>query len=242
MSVDVLVHDTADELAGAVATALLTRLVDAQRQHGVASVVLTGGGLGISVLRQLNAHPDRDSLDWRHVDVWMGDERYLPEGHPDRNDTQASDALLAHVPLDPARVHLMPSPDGDAGEDLVAAAGLYAAELEAVSGKAGVAPRFDVCLLGMGPDGHVASLFPGKDSLEADGLTVAEYDSPKPPPARISLTYTAINSADEIWLVVAGADKALPVRGKLTGALPQDIPAAGVAGRTRTVLWVDEAA
>jgi len=242
VSVDVELHDNATELARGVADALLTRLVDAQTRHGVASVVLTGGGMGIALLRELNAHPDRDTLDWRRVDVWFGDERFLPEGHPDRNDTQAQDALLDAVSLDPARVHLMPSPGGPAGDDVDTAAELYARKLEQVSGTPGVAPHFDVCLLGLGPDGHVASLFPGHDSLDATTLTVAEHDSPKPPPVRISLTYPAINSAAEVWLLASGAEKALAVRGRLTGAEPSEIPAVGVAGRERTVLWVDEAA
>jgi 6-phosphogluconolactonase len=242
VSTDVELHDDATELADAVAGALLERLVAAQSRHGVASVVLTGGGIGIATLRRLRQHPDRDSLDWRRLDVWFGDERFLPAGHPDRNDTQAQDALLDAVPLDPARVHLMPSPDGAVGDDAQAAAELYARELEAVAGQPGAAPRFDVCLLGLGPDGHVASLFPGHASLDAPALTVAEHDSPKPPPVRISLTYAAINSADEVWLLAAGAEKALAVRGRLTGALPIEVPAVGVAGRSRTVLWVDEAA
>jgi 6-phosphogluconolactonase len=242
VTVDVELHDDATGLARGIADALLHVLVDSQARHGVASVVLTGGGVGIGLLRALNAHPDRDTLDWRRVDVWFGDERYLPVGHPDRNDTQALDALLSHVSLDPSRTHFMPSPDGPAGEDAGAAAELYARELEAASGVDGAAPRFDVCLLGMGPDGHVASLFPGRPSLDAAGLTVAEYESPKPPSVRVSLTYAAINSATAVWIVAAGAEKALAVRGRLTGALPSEVPAVGVAGRERTVLWVDEAA
>lgn len=242
MTTDVELHDDATRLADVVADALLERLVAAQARHGVASVVLTGGGMGIAVLRAVRQHPDRDSLDWRRLDVWFGDERFVPVGHPDRNDTQAQDALLDAVPLDPARVHLMPSPDGVVGDDADAAAELYARELESVSGHEGAAPRFDVCLLGLGPDGHVASLFPGHASLDAAGLAVAEHDSPKPPPVRISLTYAAINAADEVWLLASGAEKALAVRGRLTGALPSDVPAVGVAGRVRTVLWVDEAA
>jgi 6-phosphogluconolactonase len=242
VTVDVELHDNATELARAVADALLTRLVEAQARHGVASVVLTGGGMGIALLRELNAHPDRDTLDWRRVDVWFGDERFLPEGHPDRNDTQAQDALLDAVSLDPARVHLMPTPDGPAGDDVETAAELYARELEHVSGTPGSAPHFDVCLLGLGPDGHVASLFPGHASLNATTLTVAERDSPKPPPVRISLTYAAINAAADVWLLATGAEKALAVRGRLTGAEPSEVPAVGVAGRERTVLWVDEAA
>ena len=242
MTLDVELHDGPEELTSAIADALLRSLVDCQQRLGVASVVLTGGGIGIGLLRALSVHPDRDTLDWRRVDVWFGDERYLPLGHPDRNDTQALGALLDHVSLDLARAHFMPSPDGAAGEDADAAAQLYAREMEHASGAPGTAPRFDVCLLGMGPDGHVASLFPGRVSLTATTLTVAERESPKAPPVRVSLTFGAINSSAQVWLLAAGPEKASAVQSVLGGALPAETPAAGVHGRDRTVLWADKAA
>src|SRR5437588_10734580 len=98
----VVTHRDATVLAQAVAARLVTALVDAQAASGSASVVLTGGGIGIATLRELADSPARDAVDWDALDVWWGDERFLPGGHPDRNDTQARAALPAPVPLEPA--------------------------------------------------------------------------------------------------------------------------------------------
>src|SRR3954463_14244761 len=150
----VVVHHDAALLARAVAARLVTALVDAQAARGTASVVLTGGGIGVASLRELAAIPARDAIDWDALDVWWGDERFLPSGHPDRNETQAREALLDAVDLDPARLHPMGVSDGPDGDDLDTAAERYAQAL----GKAarpedhGPVPRFDVLLLGVGPD------------------------------------------------------------------------------------------
>src|SRR6201992_815596 len=103
----VVIHRGASLLAKAAAARLVTRLVDAVTAHGSASLVLTGGGIGTAVLTELDAAPARDAVDWRHVDIWWGDERFLPSGDPERNETGARDALLDHVDVDPARVHPM---------------------------------------------------------------------------------------------------------------------------------------
>ena len=233
----VLVHRDAAVLAGAVAARLVTRLVDVQSARRAASVVLTGGGIGIDVLRALRAAPARDAVDWDSLDVWWGDERFLPSGHPDRNETQAREALLDSVPLDPSRVHPMPGPD--AAEDAATAAERYAAALAAVTTPEdhGPVPAFDVLLLGVGPDGHTASLFPGAPAVYDDRPVVAVHGAPKPPPTRLTLTFAAINAAREVWLVVAGAEKATAVAMALSGAGRVQVPAAGVAGRQRT-LWL----
>ena len=102
---EVIVHRDAQLLAQAVAARLVTRLVDSVAARGTASVVLTGGGVGTAVLAELGGAPARDAVDWRHVDIWWGDERFLPAGHPERNETGARSALLDHVDADPARVH-----------------------------------------------------------------------------------------------------------------------------------------
>ncbi len=126
---EVVVHNTADLLAKAIAARLVTRLVDAQAARGGASLVLTGGRLGTSVLAELRTNPARDAVDWRRVDIWWGDERWLPAGDPERNDRQARDALLDAIPLSADRVHSFPSSDGPWGNDPEAAAAAYAASL-----------------------------------------------------------------------------------------------------------------
>lgn len=238
----VLVHRDAGLLAQAVAARLVTRFVDVQSARGTASVVLTGGGIGIDVLRSLAASPARDAVDWDRLDVWWGDERFLPRGHPDRNETQARAALLDSAGTDPARVRAMPG--SDEAEDAESAAAAYAALLRAATTPEdhGDVPSFDVLLLGVGPDGHTASLFPGQPAVYDERPVVAVHGSPKPPPTRLTLTFEAINAAREVWLVVAGAEKAGAVAMALGGAGRVQVPAAGVRGRQRTLWLLDAAA
>ncbi|TCN38011.1 6-phosphogluconolactonase [Kribbella orskensis] len=241
-SPSILVNRDAEGLAHAVAARLITRLVDVQSSGKVAQVVLTGGRVAAVVYRAVAESPARSAIDWRRVEFWWGDERFLPEGDPERNETQAWDALLSHVDVDPALVHPMPADTGQAPE---AAAEEYVATLAAAAGSGdrdGV-PTFDVLMLGVGPDGHVASLFPEHAALhEVERSSVAVHGAPKPPPTRISLSFPALNRAHEVWFVVAGDDKAKAVRLALSGAGPRHIPAAGVKGLNRTLWLLDEAA
>jgi 6-phosphogluconolactonase len=239
-----VVHRDAALLAQAVAARIITTVVDAQAARGSASIVLTGGGIGGATLRELAGTPAHDAVDWDALDVWWGDERFLPAGHPDRNDTQAHDALLDHVKLDPARVHAMAPSDGAYGDDLDGAAAGYAEELRAATRPEdhSQAPSFDVLLLGVGPDGHVASLFPESPALYDDRAVVAVRGAPKPPPSRLSMSLATINSAREIWLIAAGEEKATAARLALSGAGSTAIPAAGVKGRVATRWLLDRAA
>ncbi|NUS42182.1 MAG: 6-phosphogluconolactonase [Mycobacteriaceae bacterium] len=219
--------------AGAVADAAARHFVEAvtaaQAARGSAAVVLTGGGTGIGLLERVRLAPG--GIDWSALDVYWGDERFVPAGHPERNEGQARAALLDHVPLDPARVHPMSSSDGDY-PDPAAAAAAYAALLPVA---------FDLHLLGMGGEGHVNSLFPHTDAVrEEHAAVVAVTDSPKPPPVRVTLTLPAVRRAREVCLVVTGAAKAEAVAAALAGARPEEIPAAGARGAERT-LWLLDA-
>ncbi|BEL08896.1 6-phosphogluconolactonase [Actinoplanes sichuanensis] len=235
----VVVVPDADILASTVAARLAVKIIDAQAVHGTASVVLTGGRVAAKVLRSVRELPAAAAIDWSRVDLWWGDERFLPSGDPDRNETQAREALLDKLPLDPARVHAMPASDGPDGEDAVKAAARYAAELAAAAGPGASVPRFDVLMLGVGEDGHVASLFPGHPVLAETGTTAATFDSPKPPPTRVTLTVPTIRSADEVWLIAAGPDKAAPIGTVLSGG---DLPAASATGVQKTLWLLDQAA
>jgi 6-phosphogluconolactonase len=237
------VHADPDELAATLAARLVSRLVDAQAARGQAGVVLTGGGTGTAVLAALAASTGRDAIDWDRLDVWWGDERFLPSGHPERNETQARAALLDSVPIPPERVHPFPASDGPDGDDPEAAAERYAASLRAAAHPGQDLPHLDVLLLGVGPDGHVASIFPESPAAhEVERTVVAVHGSPKPPPTRLTLTFPAINSADEVWLAATGAEKADAVGLALAGAGPVQIPAAGVHGRMLTLWSLDRAA
>ena len=241
---EVVVHRDAPLLAKAVAARLVTGLVDAAAARGAASVVLTGGGIGTAVLAELSAAPAAGAVDWRHLDVWWGDERFVPQGDPERNETGARDALLSKVDVDPGRVHPMPGPDGPDGNDPEAAAARYAALLREATRPEdhGLVPSFDVLLLGIGPEGHVASLFPGMPALYDERTVVAVHGSPKPPPTRISLTLPAIQAARQVWVIASGEEKAGAVQLALSGAGPVQVPAAGARGRQRTLFLLDRAA
>lgn len=237
----VVVHPGPDVLAAAVAGRLLAALADAQARRGVAHVSLTGGTVGIKTLAAVAASPARDAVDWTRVHFWWSDERFLPTGDPERNATQAQDALLAHLDLDPATVHVPPATDGPDGDDPDLAAARYAAALAAASAGAD-SPAFDVLLLGMGPDGHVASLFPHHAGLARDDSSVIGVrESPKPPPVRLSFTFGTIARARQVWVVAAGAEKAGPVARGVAGDDVSATPAAGVHG-TEATLWLVDAA
>jgi len=228
----VLLHSDAEALAHAVAARFVTRVIDAQSNGGIAQVVLTGGRVAAVVYRAVAESPARTAIDWSRVEFWWGDERFLPDGDPERNETQVQDALLSRVDVDPTRVHPM---EADTGQGAESAAEAYAAELAAAGW-----PTFDVLMLGVGPDGHVASLFPGYPQLKVtDVAAVAVHDSPKPPPTRVSLTFTQLDRAREVWFVVSGEDKAEAVGQALNGG---DVPAAHPKGQDRTLWLLDEAA
>ena len=241
---EVVVHRDATLLARAVAARLVTRVVDAQSARGHAHVVLTGGGTGTAVLAELAASRARDAIDWSHLHVWWGDERFVPAGHPDRNDVGARAALLDAVPIPSEHIHEMPTSDGPDGNDPEAAAARYATELAAASRPEdhGLVPAFDLLMLGVGEDGHVASLFPGMPALFDERAVVGVRGAPKPPPTRLSLTFPSIASAHEVWLITAGTAKAAAVNLAISGAGPVEVPAAGAHGRQRTLWLLDEAA
>lgn len=219
------VFDSPTELAQSAAEAIQTRLAEIQAADRVPSLVLTGGGIAGRVYEQF----DPGELAWDAVDLYWGDERFVPADHPDANVRQARDAFLDHIGVDPRRIHAMPphACDDSMGE----AAERYAAQLPAT---------FDLVLLGVGDDGHVASLFPGRPSLAVtDRDVIAEFESPKPPPHRLSLTFRALNRARAVWFLVSGADKAVAVDRARSGDSVQRTPAAGVQGTEETRWFVD---
>jgi 6-phosphogluconolactonase len=226
------VVDDAEVLAHAVAARLITAVVDAQAARGEASVVLAGGTVAIASLAAVAASPARRAVDWGRVDLWWGDERWVAGDSPDRNALQARQALLDHVPVDPARVHEMGADDGG---DIDAAAARYAALVDG-------APPFDLVLLGMGPEGHTASIFPESPAAYETRTAFAVRDCPKPPPLRISLGFDALSRAREVWLVASGAEKAEAVGRALGGAERVQCPAAGPHGTEATRWLLDRAA
>ena len=228
---EIIVHDGPDDVAEALAARLTSTLADIQARGRNPQVCLTGGGIATKAYARLAADGPGD-VDWSRVDLWWGDERFVPTGDADRNADGTLAVLRGPLRLDDAFVHVMPA--SGAGLDLDEAAASYATELGDTV--------FDVCLLGMGPDGHVASLFPGHPSLETSGTVIAVRNSPKPPPDRISVTMEVINRSRQVWFCVSGAEKAEAVAKGVLGTGPDPVPAARASGTEATVWLVDTAA
>ncbi len=237
----VLVHTDKAALAASIAARALTKIVDLLDEQDRVSIVLEGGRVAMDVLTQINENPARDTVDWSRVHFWWGDERFVPSGDDERNDLKARRALLDHISVPESNIHPMPA--ADAGLSLDEAAVAYADELARFGDGDGGLPRFDITFLGVGPDGHTASLFPDQPQvLEKDAHVVAVRDSPKPPPERLSLTRPALNSSQRIWVEIAGAEKASSLGLALAGAAYSEVPIAGIKGRKRTVFFVDREA
>lgn len=239
----VVVHPDPDSLAAGIAARLVTEILTAQARTGQAHIALTGGGIGTACLAAVLAEPAQAAVNWSAVDFWWSDERFEPTGSDLRNETSARTEFLNHLPVDPARIHPMPALGGSCGDDVDAAAAGYAAELAAAAGDADGIPRIDVAMLGVGPDGHVASLFPGHEGLHTPGSVIAVRNSPKPPPTRLSFTFATINSASQVWLVADGAAKAPALAAALrpAGGIPT-LPAGLVHGTDVTLALLDVAA
>jgi 6-phosphogluconolactonase len=228
-------------LIGAAAKRLVTTIATAVAARGRALIVLTGGGNGIGLLKSLGTHERQ--IDWSKVHLFWGDERYVAEDDDERNDKQAREALLDRIDIPSGHVHAMPASDGEFGNDLGAAALAYEQLLAANADAGQSVPNFDVHLLGMGPEGHINSLFPGSSAvLETTRMVVAVDDSPKPPPRRITLTLPAVQRSREVWLMVSGAAKADAVAAAIGGAPPVSLPAAGAIGLETTLWLLDEEA
>jgi 6-phosphogluconolactonase len=228
-------------LAEAVASRFLSRLAKAPAAKKHLHVSLTGGTMGSAVLAAIAKDPKTAQMDWSRVHFWWSDERFVPRDHDDRNEKAARSALLDHLDLPAANIHPMAASDD--GIDLDAAAQAYAKELAGFATGGEAWPSFGVSFLGVGPDGHIASLFPDRPEIHlTDVAAVGVRDSPKPPPERITLTRPVINASKRVWMVLAGADKASALGLALAGASYHSVPAAGAKGRKRTIFFVDEAA
>lgn len=241
MSINVETFPDSDALVAAAGERLIDVIGAAITARGRALIVLTGGGNGNRLLGYLKARQQR--VDWANVHLFWGDERYVAEDDDDRNEKQARAALLDHIDIPARNVHAMPASDGETDGDLAAAALAYEQVLAANAEPGEPAPNFDVHLLGVGPEGHINSLFPHTPAVrESTRLVVSVDDSPKPPPQRITLTLPAVQRAREVWTMVSGAEKADAVAAAVGGADPVDVPAAGAVGRENTVWFLDSEA
>lgn len=235
------------ELASTVAHQAVAVLAAAQAQRGRAALVVTGGSILERTLAHLLRASSSTELDWTAVDIWWGDERFVPADSPERNDTATMRAGLDALGLSAGRIHRAPASDGPVGDDLDAAAAYYDAELAAMAehdpGPVHGIPRLDLILLGIGPDGHCASLFPGHPGLHRNETAIiAVRDSPKPPPNRLSFTFRALKAIDRVWVVASSAEKADAAARAIGGADLESTPSGEPRGMIETIWWLDRAA
>ncbi|MER7797834.1 6-phosphogluconolactonase [Microbacterium sp. NPDC096154] len=229
------------QLAENVANRFVGKIAQLTQEGRTVHVSLTGGSMGSAVLQATAEHGWAGNIDWSLVHFWWSDERFVPRDDAERNAGQARAALLDRVGVPAENVH----EPAATGEELTLdeAADAYAAELARFGTAEHPWPAFDVCFLGVGPDGHIASLFPDRgEVLVVDRAVLPVRESPKPPPERITFTLPVINSSAHIWMVVAGADKASALGLMLAGAGHAGVPAAGAEGTAGTIVFVDREA
>lgn len=230
----VVIAPSREELTALVADKFIVRALKTLRRQPRFSVVLTGGTVGIETLSAIAAHPKASEVNWDAVDFYWGDERFVPAGDPQRNDEQARAAFLAPLGIPESSIHRFPSSDDG---DIVEQAQAFSQELCSAED---AWPVFDLAFVGMGPDGHVLSVFPGHPEAHEGELGIrAVVNSPKPPPQRLTMTLPLINSATRVWMVVAGADKAAAMGLALADASVPEVPAAGIRGRQSTKIFID---
>jgi 6-phosphogluconolactonase len=232
--VDLRVADSLSELSIMTAAAMARVMKAVVRNTGVCSLALSGGSTPRELYRLLGSR-FRDQIPWRQVHVFWGDERYVPAGHPHSNSRMARETLLDHVPCPDANIHPMPThltPPDRAARD-------YEQTLRAYFGDSG--PRFDINLVGVGADGHTASIFAGSPALTERERWVMSVEANATPPTRLTLTLPALTRSANIYVLVAGSEKATAVRDALSeGADPETCPAAGLRpAHGRVIWWLD---
>ena len=227
----------AEALAQAAAEQFVRIAKDAQQKRGRFFVALAGGSTPQRMHELLRQDAFREQVDWSNVIVFFGDERFLPAEHPDNNYHMAKNTLLDHVPIPEKNVHAFQT-SSKSPQD---AASAYEQTLRSVFGT--TLPVFDLILLGIGPDGHTASLFPGFAQVThpTGQLVAVVTDSPKPPADRLTLTYKTLNAARHILFLAGGASKADIIPRIFAG--DSALPAARVKAHDGEVMWLlDEAA
>lgn len=224
--------DDEPQVADLVATRLLERIVDLQSRQPVVHLCLTGGDAANRMYERFAELAADSELDASRLQLWWGDERFLPATDPERNSLQAFTRLARTVSISAANTHMMAAKDGR--KDSHEAAAEYETELGDTA--------FDITLLGIGADGHVGSIFPHHPSFDPNTSrkVIGVEDSPKPPSERISLTLPEFGRSDEVWFLTTGEGKASAVARALAG--DQDVPAAHVHGCLSTWWFLDDAA
>jgi 6-phosphogluconolactonase len=232
MPLEVLRYATTADLANEVARRLLDLLARLQDDGSVPQIALTGGTFASTLFHEIRHQAPAFAIDWRKVEFWWGDDRFVSPDSPDRNAREARQAFLDALGV--IRIHEMATPNSACSVDEGARA--YEAQL-----RNDLVDGFDLVLLSLGPDGHVASLFPGSPQLNVvDRVAVGVTGSPKPPPQRITLTVEALNRTARMWLFAADSGAGGVKESAFRAVLADDpsMPATLVHGRDETIWFV----
>lgn len=227
----------AEDVAQQASREILDSIFLALETKPTVHIALTGGSVGILTLAKLAEQPDLDRVDFNRVHFWWGDERYVESSSLDRNANQAREVFFNKIQVPPTHIHEFPSVDNSMElndgkvEFLKELARYFSSD----------PPTLDLLILGMGADGHIASLFPQHENLAEGQIVVAESNSPKPPAQRLSLSYESINASEKIVFVVSGLDKSQAVKEVHSNANSQ-LPAAKIAARGETIWFIDQGA
>lgn len=236
----IVVKSTPVDLARAAADRFVQTVAESQRQHGVARIALSGGSTPRALFTLLASDEYANKLDWKTVDIFWGDERTVPPDHSDSNYRMANETLLRKLLVPEARIHRM------RGElDPVAAAADYSLVLQQIFELAepNAVPRFDLILLGLGPDGHTASLFPHTSALAVRNQLVVANPVPQQQTTRLTLTVPVLQAASNVHFLVAGSDKASAVYRAIEGAWdPAETPSQYLREANGQVTWLLDSA
>jgi 6-phosphogluconolactonase len=237
---EIIIEPTPADLARSAADLFVQTVSDAQQQRGVARIALSGGSTPRALFTLLASDEYAKKLDWQSVDIFWGDERTVPPDHADSNYRMAHETLLRTLPVPEVRIHRM------RGElDPVAAAGDYSLVLQQVFelSEANAVPRFDLILLGLGPDGHTASLFPHTSALDVRDQLVVANPVPQQQTTRLTLTVPVLQAAAHVHFLVAGKDKAAAAHRAIEGAWdPAETPSQYLRDATGQVTWLLDSA
>ena len=236
----VIVHPNDDLLAKATANRLLLKLIDIQSVKRPIHLIITGGTIGIKVLVEVKNSALLEAVDWSGVNFWWTDERFLPAGDGERNEVQAQEALLGTLAgLPKENIHRVAA--SDAETDVEKAAELYTQELAKFAAEGDISPHFDIAIIGLGPDAHIASLFPDHEDLAKGKENVGAisiHNSPKPPALRVSLTLSALANTANVWFVAGGAGKAAAVSNSLSESATFETTPGGVLFGSEETMWL----
>src|SRR5437588_12560497 len=235
---NVIIYPDGDALRHEAAQYMVRIAQESIVSHGRFTCALSGGSTPKKLYGLLASEPYRSQIDWALVELFWSDERCVPPDDAESNYHMAQQVLLSKIPIPADQVHRMSAdqPDRDAASQT------YTEEMQRTFGTNGI-PNFDLIQLGMGPEGHTASLFPHQPSLHEQQRLVMPVSVPKPPPERLTFTPPILNAARNVLFLVTGADKADALHAVLEGEYnPDEYPAQIVRPASGEVTWMVDAA